>query len=437
MLATSLHAQTPLVVNLTLHDEIEPISAQYLRRGLDEAAARHAALVVIALDTPGGLLESTRTMVAAIEKSPVPVAVFVSPGGARAGSAGFFLLEAADIAAMAPATNAGASHPIVYGSNSAGMDPILKQKIENDAAAFLRSFVQPRGRNTAAAEDAVRNSKSYSAEECLKLNLIGQIASSEPELLHELNGIHLRRFDGTLVTLALSHATTLDIAPSTREQFLTRLTDPDLAVLLLLAGLLLIYVEFNLPGTIIPGSLGALLLLLGLFGLGFLPVRHTAIALLLAGLALMLLELKSTSHGILAFAGTVSIVFGLATLVDGSTGAHEVHLSTAIAAGAAFGIITFTLAWLALRARKNKVLLGPQALLGRQGVARSELKPTGEEPAGQIEVRGELWRASMALGEAVPEGTHVVVDRMQGFELLCVPGFTPASRPGDRTILPN
>ena len=249
-----LPAQTrPVVLKLTLHDTIQPITSDYLQRGLRHAADIHADAVLISLGTPGGLLDSTRTMVAAIEASSVPVIVYISPAGSRAGSAGFFLLEAADIAAMAPGTNAGAAHPIVEGKQ---LDPILKEKIENDAAAFLRSYTERRGRNTQAAEDAVRNSKSYSDAEDLKLNLIDLTAADDTALLTALDGRNIRRFDGSHTTLHTRAATITSFAPSTRERLLTKLTNPDLAVLLLVLGGLLIYLEFNVPGTVVPGALG-------------------------------------------------------------------------------------------------------------------------------------------------------------------------------------
>ena len=401
---------SPLVVELTLHDTVQPISAQYLRRGLHAAAAEHAALVILSLDTPGGLLTSTREMVADIEHSPVPVAVFVSPSGARAGSAGFFLLQAADVAAMAPLTNAGASHPIVEGRT---LDPILKQKIENDAAAFLRSFVGPRGRNLAAAEQAVRDSKSYSAAECLDLHLIDRIASTETELIRALDGASIHRFDGGSQTLRLGHPVVERILPSLRERLLTRLTNPDIAILLLLTGLLLIYAEFNLPGTILPGSLGALLVLLALFGLNLLPVRHTAVALLCAGFLLVLLELKIASHGLVALAGVAAMVFGLATLVDGPIGEMRVHTGVAVAAGVAFGSISLGLAWIALLARRNKRLLGPEAMVGRPAIARTILAP-----AGQVEVRGELWQATLAPAARAEIGASLVVREVHGLQLV-------------------
>jgi membrane-bound serine protease (ClpP class) len=408
---------TPLVVKLTIHDTVQPISAQYLHRGLAEAASEHAALVILSLDTPGGLLDSTRTMVADIERSPVPVAVFISPTGARAGSAGFFLLEAADVAAMAPGSNAGASHPILEGRT---LDPILKMKLENDAAAFLRSVTPRRDRNPEAAETAVRDSKSYSDTEALKLKLIDLVVPDDAALLQSLDGRTIHRFDGSAHTLHLTGFTLRSVAPSFRESFLTRLTDPNLAVLLLIAGVLLIYLEFHVPGTIIPGSLGAFFVLLALFGLNLLPVSHTAIALVLAGAALMLAEFKLASHGILAFAGIVSLVFGLATLVDAPIREMQVHPSTAIAAGCGFGAITFLLAWLALRARRNKVLLGPQAMIGKLAVARTTLAPSG-----QVEVRGELWQATLRDSSgSVTAGHSVLILEAEGLRLLVEPSHS-------------
>lgn len=407
-------ARAQNVVKLSIHDTIQPISAQYLHRGLAYASQTHAALVILSLDTPGGLLSSTRTMVQDIERSPVPVAVYVSPTGARAGSAGFFLLEASDIAAMAPGSNAGASHPIVEGRI---LDPDLRMKIENDTAAFLRASAGHRSRNVDASEDAVRHSKSYSDQECLKLNLIEVIAPDDQALLRTIPGLAIHRFDGSTQHLDLARATILPLPPSTRERFLTVLTNPDLAVLLLISGFLLLYTEFNVPGTIIPGALGSLCVLLALFGLNLLPLRHTAVALLLAALFLMLLELKIPSHGIVAAAGTLALIFGLATLVDGPIPDQRVHPSTAIAAGLGFGAISFLLASIALKARRNKVLLGPDAMIGRLAIARTVLAPSG-----QVEIRGELWRATLAdPTSSLPLGASVLVREAHNLSLLVDP----------------
>jgi membrane-bound serine protease (ClpP class) len=410
--ASTVSAQSaaPLVVKLSIHDTIQPITADYLKRGLDEAASRHAEAVLVSLGTPGGLLNSTREMVAAIEGSPAPVIVFIEPAGSRAGSAGFFILEAADVAAMAPGTNAGAAHPILQGQT---MDPVLKQKIENDAAAFLRSYVTVRGRDAASAEDAVRNSKSYSEAEALKLHLIDAVAANDAALLGQLNGRPIKRFNGGTTTLRLANAHIEPMLPSLRERLLTRLTSPDLDVLLLLGGVLLIYLEFNVPGTIVPGALGTVMVLLAIFGLNLLPVQHTSVLLLFAALALMVLEAKFASHGVLAFAGVVCLVLGLATLVNGPIPDMRVHYGVAAGAGIGFGVITFGLAWVALKARKSKRLTGPEAMVGHVAVAMTPLAPTG-----QVEVRGEIWAARVASGgEPVPAGTEVKVEAVDGLVL--------------------
>jgi membrane-bound serine protease (ClpP class) len=401
---------SPLVVKLTLHDTIQPITADYLQRGLQEAARQHAQLVIVSMGTPGGLLDSTRVMVQAIENSTVPVAIFISPTGSRAGSAGFFLLEAADIAAMAPGTNAGAAHPIIEGSQ---MDPILKEKIENDAAAFLRSYAGRRGHNVAAAEDAVRNSKSYSDQEALNLKLIDLVSADDTTLITALDGREIHRFDGTTQTLHLQGAEISTTAPSLRERLLSKLTNPDVAILLLVLGGLLIYLEFNVPGTVVPGSLGTLFVLLSLFGLNLLPIRHTAIVLLLAAVVMMVLEAKFGAHGVLALAGIVCLVFGLATLVDGPIPELRVHTATALGAGIGFGTITFGLAWIALRARRGKVLTGPQAMIGGTAIVRTPLCPTG-----QVEIRGELWQASLRGQGSLAVGSAVSVRGIEGLILI-------------------
>ena len=402
-----------IVIKLTLHDTIQPITADYLQRGLEEAARLQAQLVIVSMGTPGGLLESTRVMVQAIENSPVPVVIFISPTGSRAGSAGFFLLEAADIAAMAPGTNAGAAHPVVEGGQ---MDPTLKQKIENDAAAFLRSYTARRGRNVEAAEDAVRNSKSYSDEEALKLKLIDLESVDDRTLLSALDGREIHRFNGTTQTLHLQGPQIITIVPSLRERLLSKLTNPDVAVLLLVLGGLLIYLEFNVPGTIVPGSLGTLFVLLSLFGLNLLPIRHTAIVLLLAALVLIVLEAKFGGHGVLAAAGVVALIFGLATLVDGPIPELRVHTATALGAGLGFGAISFGLAWIALKARRGKVLTGPQAMIGGTAIVRTPLNPTG-----QVEIRGELWQASLRGDSSLAAGSTVSVRSVEGLVLIVEP----------------
>jgi membrane-bound serine protease (ClpP class) len=290
----------------------------------------------------------------------------------------------------------------------------MKEKLENDTAAFLRSFVSRRGRNVAAAEDAVRNSKSYSDSEALDLKLIDLVSPDDATLLRQLDGRSVKRFDGSSTTLHLTNAVIDTDAPSLRERLLTRLANPDLAVLLVVAGGLLIYLEFNVPGTVVPGALGTLCVLLGAFGLNLLPLRHTAIALVVAAIALIVLEAKFASHGILATVGIGCLVFGLATLVDGPAPELRVHLATAIGAGVGFGAISFFLAWIALRARRNKVLTGPAAMLRQIATVVTPLTPSG-----QVEVRGELWQARLATAAAdARAGARVAVRGIDGLVLL-------------------
>ena len=408
LLASTGWAEQPRVIVLHLNDTIQPVSAEYLERGLDLAAAQHASAVLIELDTPGGLIDSMRQIVGKILASPIPVIVYVAPSGSRAGSAGFFLLEAADVAAMAPGSNAGAAHPVVMGAK---LDDVMKQKLENDTAAFLRSYVARRGRNVAAAEDAVRASKSYSDKEAQQLNLIDVIAPDETALLTMLDGRTITRFDGSKVVLHTRAAQLVAVEPTLRESILDRLTDPNLAVLLLVVGGLLIYVEFNAPGTIVPGTLGTVLVLIALFALNLLPVRYTSVMLLVAAFVLLILEAHFATHGVLAGAGILALVFGALTLVDGPIPELRVHPATAISAGLAFGLITVFLLRLALRARRSKSRTGVDAMIGEIAVVIQPLAPIG-----QVMVNGEIWQAESATPAA--PGERVRVRELRDLTLL-------------------
>jgi membrane-bound serine protease (ClpP class) len=399
LVASTGWAEQPRVIVMHLDDTIQPVSADYLERGLDLAAAQHASAALIELDTPGGLVDSMRQIVGKILASPVPVIVYVAPSGSRAGSAGFFLLEAADIAAMAPGSNAGAAHPVVMGAK---LDDIMKQKLENDTAAFLRSYVARRGRNVAAAEDAVRASKSYSDKEAQQLNLIDVIAPDDTALLTMLDGRAITRFDGSKVVLHTRGAQLVAVDPTLREKILDRLTDPNLAVLVLMVGGLLIYVEFNSPGTIVPGTLGTILLLIALFALNLLPVRYTSVMLLVAAFVLLILEAHFATHGILAAAGILALVFGALTLVDGPIPELRVHLATALSAGLAFGLITVFLLRLAFRARRAKSRTGVDAMIGQIAVVIQPLAPSG-----QVMVNGEIWEAESSTPAAPGERVRV------------------------------
>jgi membrane-bound serine protease (ClpP class) len=404
-------AQQPLVDKLILDDTIQPVSADELSRAIVKANSDGAHALLIQMDTPGGLVDSMRAMVGAILGSRVPVIVYVSPSGARAGSAGFYILESADIAAMAPGTEAGAAHVV---SGMGKMDPTEMQKIENDAEAFLRSYVTRRGRNAEAATAAAQTSHSYTAEEALNQHLIDLIANNDTQLLDQLDGREITRMDGSKMTLHLAGAR-VDVLRSTlRDELLGWLVNPNIALLFLVAGALLIYLEFNTPGTIVPGALGTLMVLLAVFALNLLPIRYTAVLLLIAALVLLVLEAKFGGHGALAIAGIVCLTFGTLTLVAAPVPEMGVSPMVAIALSIGFGAITVFLVRLAVRARKRKALLGPDALVGTTATAMEPLSPSGH-----VLVEGEIWQARAS--QPTPAGATLRVTGHDQMLLLVDP----------------
>ena len=422
-LGSAASAQQPFVDKFVLSDTIQPVTAGELDRAIAHANADGARALLIELDTPGGLLDSTHTMVSAILNSKVPVIVYVAPDGARAGSAGFFLLESADIAAMAPGTNAGAAHPVI--ELGPQPDATMSQKIENDTEAFLRSYVTNRNRNAVAAEDAVHTSHSYTAQEALDKHLIDLIAGNEWQLLAQLDGREITRWDGSKLTLRLTGARIETIKPALRDELLGWLVNPNIALLFLVGGALLIYLEFNAPGTIVPGALGTLMVLLAIFGLNLLPINYTAVLLLVAALVLLLLEAKFGGHGALAIAGIVCLTFGTLTLVNAPVPELAINPWVALAVSAAFGSITVFLVRLAVRARRMKSRLGPSALVGSRAQAMEPMNPEGH-----VLVEGEIWQA--VASEAVPAGAPLRVVGLDQY-LLHVEPAEP-QRPPQATV---
>jgi membrane-bound serine protease (ClpP class) len=383
--ALQAQSPSPLVDKFVLKDTVQPVTESELTQALARANQDGAQALLVEMDTPGGLVESMRAMVAAMMASKVPVIVFVGPSGARAGSAGFFLLEASDVAAMAPGTEAGAAHVVFMGGKP---DDTEAQKVENDAEAFLRSYVTRRNRNAEAATAALQTSHSYTAEEALNQHLIDLIANNDAELLTALDGRVITRLDGSKLTLHVANARVEVIRPSLRDELLGWLVDPNIALLLLVGGALLIYLEFNSPGTIVPGALGTLMVLLAIFALNLLPIRFTAVLLLVAALVLLLLEAKFGAHGVLAVAGIVCLTFGTLTLVAAPVPEMRITPWVAFAVSAGFGGITVFLVRLAVRARNRKALLGADAMVGCRAVAMEPLTPEGH-----VLVEGEIWRA--------------------------------------------
>jgi len=405
------------VLKIVVDDAIQPITAEYIGRALDTAAANHDQAVLIEINTPGGLVDSTRDIIEKVVASAVPVIIYVTPSGSRAASAGFFILESADVAAMAPGTNTGAAHPVILGGK---MDDIMKQKMENDAAALMRSVVAKRGRNVELAESAVRESKSFTEQEALDKKLIEYIAPTEQDLFKQLAGKIVKRFDGSTVVLNLADQPVRDYRMTLKQRILTYIMDPNVAFILLAIGALALYAEFNHPGAVIPGTVGVVFILLAAFALNLLPVRFAALVLIVGAFVLFALEAKFATHGVLTIGGISLLVIGGLLLVDGPIPEMRVHLVTALAVSIPLGIITAFLMSIAVRARRNKIVTGEQGLVGEIGIAETPLAPNGK-----VFVHGELWDAVSTVNIAA--GERVVVSHVDGLTLRVNP--VGASRP--------
>ena len=411
------HSTGPVVLQLSLDREVEPVLATYIDEGIADAANRHAALVLITMDTPGGLGESMKDIIQHILASPVPVAVYVSPTGARGASAGFFILLSADIAAMAPATHTGAASPVVaIGGFQLQIDETMRRKMFNDTTAFLRSYTEKRGRNPVLAETAVTDAKAFTEKEALDGKLIDLIASSPEDLLHQMDGRTITRFDGTKTVLALKNSSTIPFELSARQSFLARIVEPDVFFVLLMVGVLGLYTEFTHPGMIAPGVIGGICAVLALYAMHILPVNFAGVLLILLALALFILEAKFTSHGVLAIGGIISMMLGAMFLIRSPLTSGGVSLGVALAATLPFALITVFLMRLVLRSRSWKSTTGREELIGEEGVAISGL---GAGTAGMIRVHGELWQAVSP--RAVPEGKPVRVRSVEGLKLHVEP----------------
>lgn len=400
------------IVKAKVDGTIHPITDEYIGRAIDMAREQKADAILIEIRTPGGLSDSTRGIVEKMLASPVPVIVYVSPSGGRAASAGFFILQAADVAAMAPGTNTGAAHPVMIGGGK--LDDVMKAKVENDSAAWMRSVVSKRGRNVELAESAVRESKSWTEVEALNNKLIDLIASSEQDLLKQLDGREIKRFDGSTTKLHVANKPINEVPMSIKQRILGWMMDPNITFLILAVGALALYAEFNNPGAILPGVVGLIFILLAVFALNLLPTRYAAFTLILAAFILFALEAKFTSHGILGVGGVVALTLGGLLLVDGPIPEMRVKLWTALGVSIPLGIITVFLMTIALQARRNKVVTGTQGMVGEIGVARTALNPEGK-----VFVHGELWDARSS--QPISIGDSVVVTAIEGLRLEVAP----------------
>jgi len=404
-LSASLLAAAPKVIAVDIDGVIHPITVDLLAHALDQAASQNAAAVLLRLNTPGGLLDATRQMNEKIVASRVPVIAYVTPSGGRAASAGFFILEAADVAAMAPGTNTGASSPVAL---TGTMDETMRHKVENDASAWLRSTVEKRGRNATLAETTIRQASSFTEKEALDQHLIDLIAPSEQKLFDQLDGREITRFDGRKEILHVAGAEVVPYGLTLRERVISSIADPNVGFILLIVGALGLYLEFNSPGLILPGVAGGILLLMGVSSLAVLPLSWVGVSLLLLGCTLFVLEAHFASHGVLGIGGTVALILGALMLVNGPP-EMRIHLVTALSVSIPFALITMFLLSLAIRARRNKSLMGGEGVLNEIGEARTALAP-----AGKIFVHGEYWDAvSSAPVEAGGEVRVVAVDGMR------------------------
>ena len=411
------HASKPVIVELRLDGEVEPILATYIDEGIADATKRNASLILITMDTPGGLSDSMKDIIQHILNSPIPVAVYVSPTGSRGASAGFFILLSADIAAMAPATHTGAASPLIgVGAYPVAIDETLRRKITNDATAFLRSFADKRGRNPSLAETAVTDARAFTEKEALDGKLIDLIANSEEDLLRQLDGRQITRFDGSKIKLALANPVRVPFQLSARQKFLARIVEPDIFFILLILGVLGLYTEFTHPGVVAPGVIGGICLVLALYAMHILPVNLAGVFLIVLALALFILEAKFTSHGVLAAGGIVSMLLGAMFLIRSPLTAGGVSLGVALAVTLPFAALTVFLMRLVLRSRGWKTQTGREEMINAQGVV---VTPLADGAEGMIRIHGELWRAIS--NQSVPEGKSVRVVKMDGLKLYVEP----------------
>jgi len=430
--AASAHARADVtVLQLDIQGAIGPGVAEYVVNGLNEARARQAQLVILRMDTPGGLDASMRDIIRAILASPVPVAAWVGPSGARAASAGTYILYASHVAAMAPGANLGAATPVRIGSGqpsrpsgkrstpAGGDGGAMRRKMVNDAAAYIRSLAEMRGRNAQWAEQAVRRAASLTAREALKRHVIDMMAESPAGLLRKLDGRTLTAA-GQARTLRLKHATVTVLHPGWRSRLLGIITDPNVAYVLMLLGIYGLFFEMANPGFVLPGVVGGICLLLALFAWHVLPVNFAGAALIALGIAFMVAEAFAPSFGALGLGGIVAFIVGSVMLMD--TGSPEFALSLSLIVGVALASAVFLIfvIGMALKARRRPVVSGSEDMLGVRGEVIEDLAPEG-----RIRIQGEIWNARA--DAPVPKGAHVRVTGIRGLTLDVRPD-TPASK---------
>jgi membrane-bound serine protease (ClpP class) len=393
------------IYRITVDAPVHPITSEYIIRSIDKAAEDKASLLIIVLNTPGGLDTAMREIIAKILSSPVPVMTYVGPAGARAASAGFYIGIASDLFVMAPGTNTGAAHPVGISITGQAMDKTMEEKVTHDAASYMKSLAEKRGRNVQAAEDAVRKSLSYTEKEALESRLVDFVAGTTEDVVAHFDGRTIRRFDGATVELKLEGEEVVDLPMSARQKFLLTISNPNLAYILLMLGLLGLYFEFAHPGAILPGVLGGISLLLAIFSFQILPINYVALLLILLAIGLFILEVKVQSFGILGVGGVIAMVIGSVMLVDSPVPELKPSLHVIIPLAVGLSLIFLFLLFLVVRAHARKAYTGKEGMVGETGTAQTDI---GAE--GKVFVHGELWNAES--DEPIPRGSRVRVARV-------------------------
>jgi membrane-bound serine protease (ClpP class) len=403
------NGQSSNVLVITLDGAINPAASDYIQYGIDQAVKHNSECLVLRLNTPGGLLESTRTIVSDILQSPVPVVVYVSPPGSRSASAGVFITLAAHIAAMAPGTNIGAAHPVSLQSQ---MDSVMTEKVTNDAAAFIRTISEKRNRNVKWAEDAVRKSISITETEALKDNVIDLIANDMNDLLVKINGKGIQTVSGSVV-LNTKNAELVYVDMSFQQKLLSILSDPNIAYILLMLGIYGLLFELYSPGLIFPGVVGVISLLLAFYSMQTLPINYAGLALIIFAVILFVLEIKIVSHGLLTIGGIISLILGSVMLIKTDSGFDIVGVSWKVILLFVLLTVTFFVfaIGLGIKAQRRKAATGQEGLINETGEAITDLKPYGA-----IKVHGEIWKAE-SMDETILKGSKVVVTAISDLKL--------------------
>jgi membrane-bound serine protease (ClpP class) len=414
VLPNFLHAEHPVVYVLTIDGAINPAAADYIHTVIEKATRSGGDLILIQLNTPGGLLKSTRVIVTDILNSPIPIVVYVSPGGSQAASAGVFVTLAANVAVMAPGTNIGAAHPV--GGQGEQPDSIMMGKVTNDAAAFIRTIAEKRNRNMAWAEDAVRKSLSITETEAVKQRVIDFVARDRKALLDTLDGRTINTNNGQR-TLHLSQATEVMVEMDWRQKFLNILADPNFAYIFLMLGFYGLLFELYNPGSIFPGIVGVISLILAFYSLHTLPVNYAGLGLIIFSIILFIAEIKIVSHGLLAIGGTISLILGSLMLIDTEPGMEYLAISWQVLVPTViFTFLFFVfIIGLGLKAQRRKPTTGAEGLVGESGTVIQRLAPEG-----RVRIHGEIWFARTD-SPPLETGTDVIVTAVNDLLLTVVP----------------